>query len=129
MVGTEQHRREEEETRDMSGREPDLAALRRELAGIASEPSTVHETAHAALELLGRIVPFDAAWLAFRDPERRWHAPLATAGPAEALRRYFLTPEADLEVEQLGLNRTGVATPCPYRACPRTACSFATPGS
>ncbi|MGY1640114.1 helix-turn-helix transcriptional regulator [Geodermatophilus sp. SYSU D00703] len=87
----------------MSGREPDLAALRWELAAIVS---TLHETTQAALELLGRIVPFDAAWLAVRDPERRRHTPLATAGPADALRRCFLTPEADDEVEQFGLNRT-----------------------
>jgi hypothetical protein len=29
---------------------------------------------------------------------------LATAGPAEPLRRYFLTPDADAEVEELGLS-------------------------
>jgi hypothetical protein len=57
------------------------------------------------LQVLARFLPFDAAWLAVRDPERRWHSPLATAGAAEPLRRYFATPQADDEVEQLGLNR------------------------
>ena len=89
----------------MSERHPDLAALQLEFAEIAAAPATLQQRAHGVLELMARIVPFDAAWLAVRDPERRWHTPLATVGPAGPLRRYFLTPEADVEVEQLGLNR------------------------
>src|SRR4051812_46856602 len=90
----------------MTDRNPDLPGLRRHLADIAGAPVTLQQRAQDVLEVLNRIVPFDAAWLAVRDPERRRHTPLATAGPTDPLRRYFLTPEADEEVEQLGLNRT-----------------------
>jgi|tagenome__1003787_1003787.scaffolds.fasta_scaffold20954868_4 hypothetical protein len=90
----------------MSGRDADLPALRLELAGIAAAPATLQQRAQEVLEVLGRTLPFDAAWLAVCDPERRRHTPLATTGPAEPLRRYFLTPEADVEVDELGLNRS-----------------------
>src|SRR3954464_5137223 len=88
----------------MSRPDHDLPALRLELAGIAAG-TTLQQRAQAVLERLDRILPFDAAWLAVRDPERREHTPLATTGPAEPLRRYFLTPEADAEVDSLDLNR------------------------
>jgi hypothetical protein len=89
----------------MRGRDPDLPVLRLEFAGIAGARTTLQERAEAVLERLGRFLPFDAAWLAIRDPEQRRHTPLATTGSAEPLRRYFLTPEADAEVDQLDLNR------------------------
>jgi hypothetical protein len=84
---------------------PQLAHLRQQLARIAITPDTLHERAAAVLAVLGRVLPYDAAWLAARDPERGRHTPLATAGHAEPLRRNFQTPDADDEVEQLGLNR------------------------
>jgi hypothetical protein len=89
----------------MSDRHPDLGTLRLELAEISAGTTTVGQRAQAVLERLGQILPFDAAWLAVRDPDRRRHTPVATTGPAEPLRRYFRTPEADAEVDQLGLNR------------------------
>jgi hypothetical protein len=54
---------------------------------------------------LRRAVPHEAAWLALRDPERRIHTPPATGGHATPLRALFATPEADAEVELLGLDR------------------------
>jgi hypothetical protein len=90
----------------MTTRNPQLARLRQQLARIAITPDTLHDRAEEALALLGQVLPFDAAWLAVRDPEQGRHTPLATAGAAEPLRRYFQTPEADAEVEQLGLNRS-----------------------
>jgi hypothetical protein len=84
---------------------PQLAHLRQQLARIAIAPDNLHDRAEAALAVLGQVLPFDAAWLAVRDPEQGRHTPLATAGHAEPLRRYFQTPKADAEVEQLGLNR------------------------
>jgi hypothetical protein len=84
---------------------PQLTRLRQQLARIAFTPGTLHERAEAALAVLGEVLPYDAAWLALRDPERCRHTPLATAGHAEPLRRNFQTPEADVEVDQLGLNR------------------------
>jgi hypothetical protein len=89
----------------MSSTRPGLPRLRRELAGLAASPATVQERAAEVLRHLHRIVPFDAGWLAVRDPERRCHVPLAITGPAEPLRRYFGRPEAEQEVAGLGLNR------------------------
>lgn len=89
----------------MSGREPELVEPRLEVAGIATSSVTVRERAAEILQRLGRILPFDAGWLAVRDPERQTHVPLATTGPAEALVAYFGRPEADEEVDLLGLNR------------------------
>jgi DNA-binding CsgD family transcriptional regulator len=89
----------------MTAWNPDPVRLRPELARIAITPDSLQERAAAVLSVLGRVLPFDAAWLAVRDPEERRHTPLATAGHAEPLRRYFQTPDADAEVDQLGLNR------------------------
>jgi hypothetical protein len=89
----------------MSGREPELPHLRLEFARVAASSATVHERAATILQQLGRILPFDAGWLALRDPERHRHVPLATTGAAEPLRNYFGRPEADEEVELLGLSR------------------------
>ena len=84
----------------MSGRE-----LRLELGRLAGPSATMQERAAAILHHLGRALPFDAGWLAVRDPEQHRHVPLATTGAAEPLRDYFARPEADGEVELLGLNR------------------------
>jgi hypothetical protein len=89
----------------MSGSEPEPPALRLEFAGIAASPATVQERAAEILQQLGRILVFDAGWLAVRDPERQRHVPLATTGAAAPLRDYFSRPEAEEEVDQLGLNR------------------------
>ena len=90
----------------MTGWNPQLTRLRRQLAQVALTPGAdLAERAAAALEALGRVLPFDAAWLAVRNPEARRHTPLATAGAAEPLRSYFQTPVADAEVDALGLNR------------------------
>lgn len=80
------------------------AQLRLELARIALSADAPGARAEQFLQVLAEAVEFDAAWLAVRDPERRRHVPVATAGDAEPLRRYFRTPEADADVEQLGLN-------------------------
>jgi hypothetical protein len=84
---------------------PQLMRLRQQLARIAITPDTLQERAEAMLAVLGQVLPYDAAWLGLRDPEQRRHTPLATAGAAEPLRRYFQTAGADAEVDRLGLNR------------------------
>jgi GAF domain-containing protein len=68
----------------MSGREPELPGLRLELAGLGASAATVEERAAAILQQLGRILPFDAGWLALRNPERHLHLPLATTGAGRA---------------------------------------------
>ena len=89
----------------MSDPHPHMAQLRLQLAEIALSPAGMQERAAAVLETLSGVLPFDAAWLAVRDPEAHRHTALATSGPADPLRRNFATPDADVEVEQLGLNR------------------------
>lgn len=78
--------------------------LQRELARLAGSSASIQERSAEVLEQLGRIVAFDVGWLALRDPELRRHRPLATAGDAAPLRDYFARPEADDDVEGLGLN-------------------------
>src|SRR3954466_5998103 len=90
----------------MTGWNPQLARLRQQLAQVALTPGAdLAERSAAALEALGRVLPSDAAWPAVRDPEARRPTPLATTGAGEPLRAYFQTPEADAEVDALGLNR------------------------
>lgn len=85
---------------------PRAALLRQQLAYAVLTPGAdLAERSAAALEALGHVLPYDAAWLAVRDPEARRHTPLASAGEAEPLGSYFQTPTADAEVDALGLNR------------------------
>src|SRR3954453_9690474 len=84
--------------------DPALVRLQEELADVGMMAEGLNQRAEEVLEALGRILPFDAGWLAGRAPERRGHVPLATMGAAEPLRRYFESPGADAEVEHLGLN-------------------------
>lgn len=81
-----------------------LLRLQVELADISTRSQDLNQRALGVLEALGRVMPFDAGWLAVRDPERGRHVPLATTGAAAPLHRYFATPGADAELEQLGLN-------------------------
>ena len=89
----------------MSELGPEPAEVRQELARLAASSVNVEERGAAILEQLGRILSFDVGWLAVRDPERRRHVPVATTGSAAPLRDYFARPEADEEVDRLGLNR------------------------
>jgi hypothetical protein len=84
--------------------DPALVRLQEELADVGTMAEDLTERAEEILEALGRVLSFDAGWLAVRDPERRRHVPLATTGPAEPLQRYFESPGADAELEYLGLN-------------------------
>jgi hypothetical protein len=88
----------------MTDLNPYRTRLRRQLADVAMSTSPLEERATAVLETLARAIPFDTAWLGLRDPEQRRHTSLATVGPADPLRRYFSTPDADDELEQLGLH-------------------------
>lgn len=89
----------------MSGTPQTLRRLRMELAQLTMSTATIEERAAATLEQLGRIITFDTGWVALRDPELRRHVPLATTGDAAPLRQYFGRPDADDEVDALGLNR------------------------
>jgi hypothetical protein len=87
------------------GQDPELLRLRLEFARLARSSASMQERAAAILQHLGRVLRFDAGWLAVRDPEQNRHVPLATTGADAALHDYFDRPEADAEVDLLGLNR------------------------
>lgn len=89
----------------MNGSDPEFRGLRQELAGLAASAATAEERAAAILQLLGRILSFDAGWLALRNPERHLHLPLATTGAVAPLRDYFARADSEEEVDRLGLNR------------------------
>jgi hypothetical protein len=91
-------------------------SLRAEMARIASGAGTVEQRAGALLEAMRGTIPYDAAWIAVRDPETRVHHRVGSDGDTDALARYFALPQADDEVEQLGLNR--FQPPVPAAALP-----------
>jgi hypothetical protein len=76
-----------------------------ELSGIAASPGAVEDRAQALLDSIGVVVPHAAGWIGVRDPEAREHRPLAMDGAPAALVDYFGLPDADDEMQRLGLNR------------------------
>jgi hypothetical protein len=81
---------------------PETAAL---IARIAAEPASVAERAEQILEVLGRVVPCEAASISVRDPERQGRFPLAARGEVAALNSYYESPQGDAEMELVGMNR------------------------
>ena len=80
-------------------------SLRAEMAQIAAVAGSVEQRADALLGLLRGVVPYAAAWIGVRDPETRTHRRVGSDGDADSLARYFALPEADDELEKMGLNR------------------------
>jgi hypothetical protein len=80
-------------------------SLRAEMAQIAAVAGSVEQRADALLGPLRGAIPYAAAWIAVRDPETRIHRRVGSDGDTDPLARYFALPEADDEVESLGLNR------------------------
>jgi hypothetical protein len=91
-------------------------SLRTEMAQIATAAGSVEWRADALLECLRGVVPYAASWIAVRDPETRMHRRVGSHGDIDSLSRYFALPEADAEVEALGLNR--FQPPVPASALP-----------
>jgi hypothetical protein len=94
----------------------DARSLQTEMRRIAAAAGSVERRADALLGCLRRAVPSAAAWIAVRDPETRLHTPVGSQGDVDALSRYFSSPDADEEVEALGLNR--FQPPMPASALP-----------
>ncbi len=90
--------------------------FRAEMARIGALAGSVGQRADALLGCLSEVVPYDAAWLAVRDPETQIHRRVGSDGDTDSLLRYFALPEADEEVEALGLNR--FQPPVPASALP-----------
>jgi hypothetical protein len=86
------------------------------MAEIAAAAGSVEQRADALLGSLRGVIPYAAAWIGTRDPETRRHRRVGSYGDTASLARYFALPEADDEVEQLGLNR--FQPPVPASALP-----------
>ena len=91
-------------------------SLRAELAQIATAAGSLEQRADGLLDVLRGVVPYAAAWIGVRDPETRTHRRVGSDGDVDSLARYFALPEADDEVERLGLNR--FQPPVPASALP-----------
>jgi hypothetical protein len=72
---------------------------------IAAGPASVVERAEQILEVLGRVVRYEAASISVRDPERQGRFALAARGKVAALNAYYESPQGDAEMELVGMNR------------------------
>jgi hypothetical protein len=81
------------------------SSVRAEIAQIAASAGSIEHRAQALLAAVRDAMPYTAAWMAVRDPETGIHRPVGTDGDTHALEQYFSLPDADLELQQLGLNR------------------------
>jgi DNA-binding CsgD family transcriptional regulator len=75
------------------------------IARIAAEPASVAERAAQILDVLGRVVPCEAASISVRDPERQGRFALAARGEVAALHSYCESPQGDAELELVGVSR------------------------
>src|SRR4051794_24997636 len=78
-----------------------------EVARIASVHTSIDQRAQLLLEPLGRVVPFQGAWISLLDPEAREQPPLVCHGYPSGLRSYMAGPAGVAEIEMLGLDRSG----------------------
>jgi hypothetical protein len=80
-------------------------ALTAAMVHAATEPMPIVERAQQILDVLGRVMPYDAASISVRDPERKARHALAATGDVVALHAYCESPEGDAELDLIGLNR------------------------
>ena len=76
------------------------------VARIAEGRDRPDQRAAALLEPLHRLLPFDGAWLALRDEQRRGHHSLVSIGWDERTAAYLDGPVLVEEIEQLGMTRS-----------------------
>ncbi|WP_157720364.1 helix-turn-helix transcriptional regulator [Friedmanniella luteola] len=81
----------------------DIAA---QVSRIAAAPDSPVERATALLEPLQRLLPFDGAWLALRDEDRRGHRSLISTGWDRRTAAYLNGPVLVDEIERLGMTRS-----------------------
>jgi DNA-binding CsgD family transcriptional regulator len=91
---------------DMVDRSPGGLDVAVELGQIASEPGDVRARAYGVLELLRRLVPFEAASVHLLDPRRREFLPLASTGYDVPTQDHMKSLAFLDEVESVGLNRS-----------------------
>jgi DNA-binding CsgD family transcriptional regulator len=84
----------------------DAGDIANEVSRIAALPNGPAARAAALLEPLHRLLPFDGAWLALRDVERRGHRSLVSRGWDRRTAAYLDGPVLVDEIEQLGMTRS-----------------------
>ncbi|WP_083298071.1 helix-turn-helix transcriptional regulator [Mycolicibacterium grossiae] len=87
-------------------RPTDPGQIANEVARIAAMPGEPSDRAAALFEPLHRLLPFDAAWLALCDEQRREHRPLLSTGWDRRTLAYLEGPVHVAEIEQLGMTRS-----------------------
>jgi DNA-binding CsgD family transcriptional regulator len=85
---------------------PHAANIAVEVAALADQPATPRERAAAILDVLRRVIPFQAARIALLDPELRQHDLLTSHGYNDRIRAHMTTREDYDEIESLGLSGT-----------------------
>lgn len=83
------------------------AKIAAEVVRIASVPASIEQRAQLLLEPLGRLVPFQGAWISLLNPEAPEQLPLVCHGYPNGLRSYMGGPAGVAEIEMLGLDRSG----------------------
>jgi DNA-binding CsgD family transcriptional regulator len=90
----------------------DVGEIAAEVSQVAATTrGSAPERAAAMLEPLRRLVPYDGAWFALLDPERRGHRSLVSTGWDRRTAAYLDGPVLVDEIEQLGMSRS----PTPLR--------------
>jgi DNA-binding CsgD family transcriptional regulator len=87
-------------------RPTDPVQIMGEVAMIAATPERRAEHAEALLKPLHRVLPFDGAWIALRDDDRRGHRSLVSTGWDRRTSAYLDGPVLVDEIEQLGMPRS-----------------------
>jgi DNA-binding CsgD family transcriptional regulator len=77
------------------------------LAETAASAGSTSERAQALLEVLGRVVPFDGAWLALADPLGHGYHSLASVGLDVLTVEFLSGPLMAREIEITGTDREG----------------------
>src|SRR3954469_22132367 len=76
-----------------------------ELAEIAGSTGPLPERAQEMLESLRRLVPFDAAWLAFTDPMSSSYTTVASTDLDESTLQYLNGPTVAHDIEVTHIDR------------------------
>jgi DNA-binding CsgD family transcriptional regulator len=77
------------------------------LAEIAAAAGPTSGRAHAMLEVLRGLVPFDAAWIALADPLHSSYSSLASVDLDDRVVDLFSGPQAAHDIEVAGVDRDG----------------------
>jgi DNA-binding CsgD family transcriptional regulator len=85
----------------------DGLAVAIDVGRVATAPGQPEQRAAAIVEPLRRVVPFVAAWIGLLDPGRNRYRALVSEGYAAPIENLFGSTRTVVELERLGMHRTG----------------------